>query len=393
MPSLLLLSFIAALFAHGAVAESAPQGNLLRTVLVTPNLYYESTRSLIPVANSSGWMNLTFDELNLSPFVYNLNLTFLNEWMEQSFSNASVVRGSEISKEIASLLDSQMSLLVPANSSEMSRLEKRSEHAGVVQYNVISSANTISSGDVGAFQGSQVLSNVGSSSPQHVASHQENHYRELPTIIALPAEPEHTHHHHGHHGHQGHQGHYNGYKRYPYYPYYVPKLISSGDAYYAQCPQHYSPSNGFLCSSDCPSDYYVKRGPVCLGKCASLATRPGAPRNEKWWSALLLCLRTWRVKLADVSDCPWYDVCGIGPAYGCAKCHNGTTGVHYKHRVGCTCHRAPALEWRYGSHVRSFKRYTCPEDPRDKLLSFEPLIAPVPLCYRCGKNPNDWRCK
>lgn len=89
------------------------------------------------------------------------------------------------------------------------------------------------------------------------------------------------------------------------------------------CPDGYEKS-GLLCYPKCKKGFYGV-GPVCWSKCPSGWRDDGALCNNRGgWT-----------RGADVSKCPWYDICGLTFSRGCSNCNRypGTSNH------GCTCHK------------------------------------------------------
>ena len=99
------------------------------------------------------------------------------------------------------------------------------------------------------------------------------------------------------------------------------------------CPKSHPVEQGALCYKECPSHRPNGRMFLCFGDC------PSGYRNDG-----LTCFRDVRLRAADISDCPWYDKCGLIFSRGCSKCPAG-----YKND-GCTCRINPHMTVRPRHH-------------------------------------------
>jgi hypothetical protein len=123
-----------------------------------------------------------------------------------------------------------------------------------------------------------------------------------------------------------------------------------------------------LCYPRCAPGYSGV-GPICLQTCA-----PGFHDDG------LTCREDGSIIGADVSSCPWYDICGLTFAQGCSRCPAGY------HDDGCTCRIDPQIYWKssYGRGVGSFP--TCKSGLEyDAGLCYSPCVDGFhgvgPLCW------------
>jgi len=95
--------------------------------------------------------------------------------------------------------------------------------------------------------------------------------------------------------------------------------------------------NGALCYPQCDEGYYGV-GPVCWESCES--------KGDGWVSSGIYC-KQGATQMADTSDCPWSNKCGLGwwSGKGCSKCPEG-----YDNK-GCMCSPKKELKKSYGRGV------------------------------------------
>lgn len=106
------------------------------------------------------------------------------------------------------------------------------------------------------------------------------------------------------------------------------------DCYHATTSRPVSPlsdcpgadKDGALCYPSC-KEGYDGVGPVCWQNCPPGYRDDGAS-----------CFKDAKIISADVSDCPWWNKCGLGR--DCSRCPEGYAND------GCTCRRNPDLIWK-----------------------------------------------
>ena len=95
------------------------------------------------------------------------------------------------------------------------------------------------------------------------------------------------------------------------------------------CPKSHPVEHGGMCYKKCPDHRRKGRLFLCFGDC------PSGYRNVG-----LTCVRLGSMRVANTSDCPWYDKCGLIFSRGCSKCPAG-----YQND-GCLCRQNPHVTVR-----------------------------------------------
>lgn len=135
----------------------------------------------------------------------------------------------------------------------------------------------------------------------------------------------------------------------------------------SDCPG--ADKDGALCYPYC-KEGYDGVGPVCWQNCPPGYRDDGAS-----------CFKDAKIISADVSNCPWWNKCGLGR--DCSKCPEGYSND------GCTCRRDPDLIWKDAYGRGAGKPMSCaPGKQRIGALCYDDC----PAGYKPGGAWGDIEC-